>query len=240
MTDRGRRRLHQRGEHRPGQHAEHRVLQRLQQFGKTLVRPQRRHRFAHRPHAIEEQAQPEKHGAVVARHAFLPDEAHHEADRDQRHCESGGVEGHDLRRHRRAHVGTEDHADRLHQGHQAGTDETHDQHRRHRGRLDHCSHDGPGESAQDPVSGQLGQQRVHLLAGGCLQPIGHLLHAIQEQRQPAEQLDGHGHGGDFSHVPPRGPAASGSRGDAIPGPAPRVACKYKCVHGACTSLSAAS
>ena len=46
-------------------------------------------------------------------------------------------------------------------------------------------------SGRKPVPGQLRQQRLHLVTGGGLEPVGHLIHAEQKQREPAEQLHRH-------------------------------------------------
>ena len=52
-----------------------------------------------------------------------------------------------------------------------GADETHHEYRGHRGRLDHCGHDGAGDGAQNCVAGQLGQQRIHLLVDEQHHPV---------------------------------------------------------------------
>ena len=189
-ADGGGRRLDQSREQGAGDDPVQRPFHRRERVDERRISTQRPHRVAHEPHAVEDQPQPHEHHAPVPECGALSCEQHEEAHGHRQQRVSRQVEGEKLRGDGAADIGTHDHRDRLGQGHRAGGDKAHDQHRGHAGRVEYAGDHRASERAEEAVRGEPREQRLEAVAGRQLQAFGELVQAEQEQRQAAGEAHG--------------------------------------------------
>ena len=150
------------------------------------------HGAAHHPHPQKDHPHAHAHESVLLDRFFPPQERCSKTHGHQQQGVLGYLESDDLSGDGAADIGAEDDADGLRQGHDVGSDETHHQHRSHRGGLyagrDECSGQRPGEA----VGSQPGEDILQAVTGPGLERIGQLFHAEQKQGQTTHQPHAHG------------------------------------------------
>ena len=87
-----------------------------------------------------------------------------------------------------ADIGAEDHRHGLPERHQARIDEAYEHDRACAGTLNHCGHEGPHGTPDNPVVGDHVQDLTHFPPRDLLESLRHDLHAEEEHPQTAERL----------------------------------------------------
>ncbi len=186
---------------RADEHAEQRVLKRRQDARKGLGILQTGNGASHERHAVHQNGEADHDLADVALAGLFAHHDEHNADKRDDRGEILRLEQldparavhagqrQDPRRERRADVRAHDDADRLPELHDAGVDQT-DEHDRHGGRgLDGDGDDRAECHAREAVLRHRFEGALQRAACQFSQSAGHHVHAIEEERKPAEQSE---------------------------------------------------
>ncbi len=184
-----RRGLHECGEEGTDPDAGERVLELRHRIDERFGLAQWFHRVAHERHAEEDQAEAEQGGALRVAGTVLGHEGDAEPHCNRQQRVRRDLEGDDLRGDRCPDVGAEDHPQRLLERHQAGGDESDEEHSRHGRRLDDRSDPCAGRQADESIPGQTQQDVPQPRPRHQSQGFGHAFHAQQKDRQPTEEGD---------------------------------------------------
>ena len=188
-ADRGRGRLDDRREDHADEDAEQRVRHLRHQVDEEFGLAQRRHRVAHHAHAEEQHAETGDDLPPVVQDRLFEKDDERNADKGEQRRQRADVERDQKAGHRGADVGAHDDPDGLPQRHHAGVDEADDHDGRRRGGLDRRRDARADEHAEKAVGGQLFEDALHAVARCSLEAGAHHLHAVEEERETAEQAE---------------------------------------------------
>ena len=199
-ADRGRGRLDDDRGHHADQNAEDGIGHADKQILERGALPQGRNAGVHQAHAREQDAEAQHDLADVLLFCVAQEHIKNAANKrdhgrkglglDQ--CQPQAVAG-DIRHadelagDSSTNVRTHDHAYRLREGHDAGVDKADANDDRTRRRLDDAGDEGAENNTLDGGRGQFLQNALHLAARQLLQTGAHDRHAVQEQRNTAQQ-----------------------------------------------------
>ncbi len=189
-TDSGHGRGHARTEDRPHEKPQAGIARQGHQHlaGQRTVRD-RRHRLRHDAHAQEYEAESQHHLSQALDEAATSEEREGKARAHEEKGQLLDLESEKLHGEGRADVGAQDDAERLAEGHEAGRHEA-DQHQRGGGRgLDEGGDEGPRTHGGQAIAGHAREQVTEMAARGALEPFPAELHAVEQQRQSAEETE---------------------------------------------------
>ena len=192
-TDGGRGRLNDSREERAGQDADKRIREGADKLNKGGPLAQRLHRRAHHFHTDKEHAETGENAAVmVYLRLFEKDDKRH-AHKGKQRSELADVEGDQLARDRGADVRAHDDPDSLPQRHHSGVNEADHHDGRGRGGLNRRRDARAHQDAEEAVRREALEDLLHAVAGRGFQTGAHHLHAVEEQRQAAQQPEENTH-----------------------------------------------
>ena len=199
-TDRCRGRLDDDRDHHAHENAEDGVGHADEQVLERRALPQGRNAGIHQVHAGEQDAEAQHDLADVLFLGVAQEHIKNAANKRDHRCEGLGLHqgqpqavagdirhADELAGDSRTNVRTHDHAYRLREGHDPGVDKADTDDDRARRRLDDAGDEGAENDALDGGRGQLLQYALHLAARQLLQAGAHDRHAVQEQRNTAQQ-----------------------------------------------------
>ncbi len=160
-----------------------------EQLAEFLAGLQRIEGLLHDAQAEEQHTEAEQDLADIAPLLVAGKELEAGTYADRRQSVLGDLEGDQLGGHGRADIRAQNDADRLHQRHQPGVDETDHHDRCRTRRLDDRRNRDPDQGADNPVIGQGREDFAHAAAGDLLQALRHDFHAEQEQTKAAQQTE---------------------------------------------------
>ncbi len=186
--DRGRRALRNQRHRAADQQTENRnVRHTLNHRRKHRALRKRLHDRPHRLNAEKQQPKAENRPADRLDLPGFPGKIHQKSGGNDDPDIVAQLKRNELRSHGRSNVGTENHGNCLRQRHQTCAHEA-DRHDRGRRRaLQHRGHQGARQHAHHRVDRQHAEDLLHLLPRRTLQVVAHHRHAVQKNRQAAQQ-----------------------------------------------------
>ena len=171
-------------------HTENRDMPDLaHEINKECARGERLHHGSHDIDSFKQNAEGENNHADVLPCIFFREEAHHEADKNDRIDVVADLEREELRRHRCSDIRAENDGNRLRQCHEVSGHETDDHDRRRRTALQNRCDEHACNRSHNRISRKKCENFFHFLARRALQGVAHRVHAEQEHGEAAGQSE---------------------------------------------------